>query len=341
MARMRKPEHYVVTREPGKVEVSGSEIKKHRTPSSVAAVAIVLAVAVVVTLVVGIWVSSHDEEEALEVQTTYVSSYAWENLSTGEDGRLYYTDAEGNSASLVGIDVSEWDTGTDWAAVAADGIDFVIIRIGYRGSGEGGLYEDALFEEAYAGATANGLLVGIYFYSQATTIVEAREEAEFVLEILDGREVDLFIAYDHEGFDDADSRTYGLTDAIYSACAQAFCNRVEHAGYTSAIYGNRYAIAKLTDTVRENYNIWLAEWDTDQASAQFDFCVWQYSSTGSVDGMWRQVDMSIWFTNEVPLITPETRAAALAEENGNSDDFLYVTDTPVKETAEDDKSEDE
>lgn len=240
----------------------------------------------------------------------YISPYNWGNLTTDEKGRLHYTDDEGNPASLVGIDVSEWDTDTDWAAVAADGIDYVMIRVGYRGSTAGGIYEDNLFEYHYQGAKDNGLLVGLYFFSEATSAAEGREEAERVLEILDGRPLDLPICFDHESYSDPEGRAFGITDAQYSAATQAFCNRIEHAGYVAGIYGNRYAIAKLSAEVRDMYTVWLAEWDTDLPHAQFDFTFWQFTNAGHVDGMWRRVDTSIWFLNEVPIKTPESRAAA-------------------------------
>ena len=253
----------------------------------------------------------------------YVSPYNWANLSMDEKGRLHYVDAEGQPASLVGIDTSEWDTDTDWAAVAADGVQFAMIRIGYRGSTLGGLYVDDRFEENYQGAKDNGILVGLYFFSQATTAAEGREEAEFILDVLAGRPVDLPIAFDHEGYSDTEGRAFGLSDDVYTAAARAFCSRIEHGGYMAAIYGNRYAISKLDEDVREDYTIWLAEWETDLPHAKFDFSIWQFTNAGHVDGMWRRVDTSIWFTNEVPFKTPETRAAAAAEAdeaNGDATD---------------------
>ena len=264
----------------------------------------------------GLWLGSRSGEEEPQ-PTGYVSPYDWERITIDDKERLHYTDAEGNPASLVGIDCSEWDTGTDWAAVAADGIEFALIRVGYRGSSLGGLYKDKLFEEAYAGATGNGILVGLYFFSQATNAREGREEAEFILDILGGRHLDLPICFDHEGIADPESRAYGLTHEAYSAAARAFCNRLEHAGYTVAIYGNRYAIAYLGEDEMADYSIWLAEWDTDRAHAMFDFSIWQFTNAGHVEGMWRRVDHSIWFTNEVPFKTRESRAAALEATRGD------------------------
>ena len=240
----------------------------------------------------------------------YQSPYDWTRTIVDDKGRLHYYDADGNPASLVGIDCSEWDTGTDWAAVAADGIEFAIIRVGYRGSTQGGLYEDKMFRTAYAGATENGILVGLYFFSQATNAREGREEAEFVLQILDGRPLDLPICFDHEGIADPESRAYGLSHEDYAAAARSFCDRLEHAGYTVAIYGNRYAIAYLGESEMADYSIWLAEWDTYVPHAQFDFSIWQFTNDGHVDGMWRRVDHSIFLPNEVPIKTRESRAAA-------------------------------
>ena len=84
-----------------------------------------------------------------------------------------------------------------------------------------------------------------------------------------------------------------------------------------AIYGNRYAIAYLGEDEMADYSIWLAEWDTDRAHAMFDFSIWQFTNAGHVEGMWRRVDHSIWFTNEVPFKTRESRAAALEATRGD------------------------
>lgn len=256
----------------------------------------------------------------------YYSPYAWSNLSVDEKGRLHYVDNEGNPAGLLGIDCSEWDTGTDWEAVAADGVQFALIRVGYRGSTLGGLYKDKMFETAYKGAKDNGILVGLYFFSQARNATEAREEADFIISILDGREVDLPIFFDHEGIADPESRAYSMTNADYTAAARAFCNRLEHAGYTTGIYGNRYAIAKLTDEVRDSHTIWLAEWETDYPHARFDFTFWQFTNDGHFDGMWRRVDTSIWFLEGVGIKTPETRAAEAAAAGEINVEWLVPTD---------------
>ena len=256
----------------------------------------------------------------------YVSPYAWSNLYTDDKGRLHYTDNSHVVISMAGIDCSEWDTGTDWAKVAADGVQFALIRVGYRGSTLGGLYVDKQFENAYKGAKDNGILVGLYFFSQATNAKEGREEAEFIIETLAGRELDLPIFFDHEGIADPESRAYGMSDEDYTGAAKAFCSRLEHAGYTVGIYGNRYAIAKLSDEVREMYTIWLAEWETDYPHARFDFTFWQFTNAGHVDGMWRRVDTSIWFMEEVGIKTPATRAAAAAEAGQINVDQLTPTE---------------
>ncbi len=335
MTKKSKPPHYTVSQFPGQVEVSGSEMPEPASPAepkrSFIGWKIAGVAAVVVALAVGIFFAVVHEEDDTFVDPGYVSPYTWENLSVDEQGRLHYVNTEGESASLVGIDVSEWDTDTDWSAVAADGIDFAIIRIGYRGNSLGGLYEDELFQEAYKGATENGLMVGVYFFSQATSAAEGREEADFVLSILDGRHLDLPVMFDHEGIADAESRSYGLSDELYTAATQAFCSRIEHGGYIAGIYGNRYAIAKIDPEIRELYNVWLAEWDTDLPHAQFDFCVWQFTNAGSVDGMWRRVDTSIWFTKELPLKTPESRAAASGEVPDENQLPVTDTDAPTVE----------
>lgn len=219
--------------------------------------------------------------------------YKWDNL-VNVNGRLTYV-VDGKVRSLTGIDVSDHNDYVDWRAVALDGIDFAFIRAGNRGYTEGWLYEDGRFEENILRARANGLAVGVYIFSQATNEQEAIEEADFVLDLLNGRALELPIVFDWESIADADARTDNMASSTLTPCALAFCERIEAAGYQPMIYMNlkdsaRYDISRL-----KGYPIWYAEYGVSRPSAGFDIAMWQYTSSGTVYGIDGTVDIDILF----------------------------------------------
>ena len=231
---------------------------------------------------------------ALGSALTYESPYDWANLSYST-GRPIYTE-DGDVASQIGIDVSEHDGFIDWPAVKDDGIEFAFVRVGSRGYTEGGLYVDERFDDNYTRARANGLAVGLYFFSQATTVDEAREEAEFVLSCLRDRNLELPIVYDFETVDDPDGRANNLSRSDVTDNAVAFCRRIQQAGYRPMVYMNlkdsqRYDMVKLY-----GFPIWFAQFGLQRPDAQFDFSIWQYSDSGTVAGAGvGSVDMNILF----------------------------------------------
>lgn len=228
-----------------------------------------------------------------EREPPYISPYSWDNLVV-ENGRYtYYKNNE--LASSVGIDVSDHQKEIDWQAVADDGIEFAIIRIGNRGYTEGGLFLDGQFEANMAGAENIGIKRGVYFFSQAITKEEALEEAAFVLDALGGRNLDYPVVYDHEPVTDSSGRANRLSSDQLSKNTQAFCEAIEEAGYKTMIYGNKKDIGRLDSSIRDTYDIWFAEYDTGIPSGQFDFIMWQYSSKGNVAGISTYVDMNIHF----------------------------------------------
>lgn len=212
-------------------------------------------------------------------------------FSTDADGRVSYSGAP----TRTGIDVSEHQGEINWKKVADSGIDFAMLRLGYRGSTAGSLYIDEYFEKNIAGATAAGLPIGVYFYSQAITEEEAREEARFVIEKLGDYKLDYPVVFDWEIVGGADARTYSLSRQTLCACTRVFCDTVREAGYKPMIYFTRYLgyrkyiLRNLTD-----YGFWYAEYG-DQPRFAFDFDMWQYSETGSVDGIAGNVDLNLYF----------------------------------------------
>ena len=214
-----------------------------------------------------------------------------------ENGLIRYTGGE----AAAGVDVSEHQGTIDWQQVKDAGFEFAILRIGYRGMTEGGLNVDATFEENYQGATAAGLKVGVYFFSQAITQEEAREEADFVLQALNGRSLDYPIVFDwetpipSESLPAEDLRAYNMSGEVVTAMAKAFCQRIEENGYTPCVYTNK-SMAYNTFNLEElkDYPLWYAEYQP-APSLYYDFQIWQYSASGTVPGISGSVDLNLSF----------------------------------------------
>lgn len=207
-------------------------------------------------------------------------------------GRMTYSDS--SVKTYTGIDVSVFQGDIDWDAVKNDGIDFVMLRVGYRGYGQKGIMgKDDKFDSNYEGAKKAGLKVGAYFFSQATNESEAREEAAFVLDAVRDCPLDYPIAYDWEFVDNDEARTNGMTSEDITVCAKAFCEAIKSAGKVPVIYFNcetgyfNYDLPQVKD-----YDFWLAEY-YDTPSFYYNYKMWQYSKTGSVDGISGDVDMNI------------------------------------------------
>lgn len=213
-------------------------------------------------------------------------------FTVDDRGRISY-EKDGKRAR-TGIDVSTYQGEIDWRLAAADGIDFAILRLGYRGYTEGGLFMDQTFESNLRGALDAGLDVGIYFFSQAITPEEAEAEAAFVLNAIGDHEIVCPIAFDWEPISPgSEARTDGLDNDTLTRCAVAFCARIREAGYTPAVYFNqslgylRYDLRELTE-----YALWLAEYDA-KPDFYYHFDLWQYTHTGQVNGIQGDVDLDL------------------------------------------------
>ena len=220
------------------------------------------------------------------------NGYDREGFFLDEKGRIAY-EKDGRRAR-TGVDVSFYQQEIDWQAVAGDGIDFAIIRLGYRGYTEGGLMMDERFEANVQAAVEAGLEVGVYFFSQAVTPQEAEAEAAFVLNAIEGYGVAGPIAFDWEPITSGqNARTDGMTGEMLTQCAAAFCNKVAQEGYEAAVYFNQdlgylhYDLRELSD-----YTLWLAEYDT-KPDFYYHFDLWQYTHTGTVAGIEGNVDLNL------------------------------------------------
>ena len=202
--------------------------------------------------------------------------------------------------SRVGIDVSHHQKVKDWKKVKEAGIDFAFIRIGARGyAPKGGFIKDREFDYNIENAKKAGIDVGIYFYSQAVNVKEALEEADFVLENLKGRKLDLPVIYDPEHVFDTDNvtligRNSKVTKKQFTQNSEAFLKKIEEAGYEGGIYANmlwqtgEYDLSKL-----QNYPMWFADYEKKPQSP-YEFEYWQYSNEGKIPAIeGSRVDMNI------------------------------------------------
>lgn len=180
--------------------------------------------------------------------------------------------------------------------MAESDIDYVILRAGYRGYGNGSVHPDEYFEYNIAAATATDLGVGIYFFSQALTPEEAADEAQIVLDMIQSYDIDYPIFFDWEPIAEDGARTATISATELTACAKSFCQVIEDAGYRAGIYfnlsmaSNYYHLYELKD-----YAFWLAEYG-DTPSFPFAFDMWQYTSDGTVPGIATNVDINLSFT---------------------------------------------
>ena len=173
--------------------------------------------------------NNHDYEGSWD--SSYSSGSYYDSASFWQqDDRVFY-ESEDGAVGKTGVDVSAYQADIDWWAVAADGIDYAMIRIAWRGNTDGYLHEDICFEQNWAGTQEVGIPCGVYFFSQAVTVEEAREEAVFALDLLAGRELTCPVVFDYEANDG--HRLAGIDRETATACARTFCDIISEGGSTA------------------------------------------------------------------------------------------------------------
>lgn len=222
------------------------------------------------------------------------------NALTGNQvigGVMYTFSGDGSlsqSSGNRGIDVSKYQGTIDWGAVAASGINFAIIRVGYRGSSTGVLVEDPYFKKNIAGATKAGIKVGVYFFTQAVTEAEAVEEASMAMSLVSGYKLSYPIFIDTESA--SNGRANGLSASARTAVVKAFCQTVKNGGYKAGVYASKsWYASQLNASSLSSYCIWVAQYNSSCTyTGKYD--MWQYSSSGKVSGISGNVDMNISYT---------------------------------------------
>ena len=245
-----------------------------------------------------VWITPYEDVEVNEIKK--------EDFTTS-DGKVVYVGELYDT--MLGVDVSEHQWEIDWAKAADFGIEFAIIRSGYRGYTQGGLFEDPWFRRNVTEAKKAGLEVGVYFYSQAINVAEAIEEAKFVLGQIEGYDITLPIMFDWEKLEDVpDARTNELDPSIIGDCGVAFCETIRAAGYDAGVYFNRQLGYYSFDLSRlKDFKFWLAV-PGDYPDFYYAGNIWQYDQKGTVPGIEGEVDMNIMFIRR-PEPAPEPDAS--------------------------------
>lgn len=222
-------------------------------------------------------------------------SYEKENFKQDENGWLAYYE-NGKKVTMTGIDVSKWNGDINWKKVKEAGIEYAIIRLGYRGTAEAGkCAPDPLYVKNIEGALAAGLQVGVYYFTQAITVEEAIEEANIVIENLKGYPITFPVVYDTELA--SEGRANKLPNSVRTACAKAFCDTVLAAGYTPVIYaGTNWSILNLNMEELTNYDFWYAYYGTE-LYFPYQFTMWQYTDSGRLSGISGDVDFNLCFVD--------------------------------------------
>lgn len=220
--------------------------------------------------------------------------YNWDEYLNTNGGYYQYNDSK--YESKLGVDVSAYQKSIDWKKVKDSGVEFAILRLGYRGYGKSGkIVLDSNFEQNYMNARKEGIEIGVYFFSQAINTEEVREEANFVLEHLKGKEINYPVAFDLEKIKNDTARTDNLTSDEITDMTLEFCDIIKSNGYTASIYGNAKTFTtKMKLELFNDYCKWYADYQ-ENPLYPYDFSIWQYTETGKIDGITGNVDINIQF----------------------------------------------
>ena len=237
----------------------------------------------------------YDEEEYVfspVIEELKMHNLSDENFVETDAGEMQYVE-NGTMTSHKGIDVSKYQGNIDWNTVASDGVEYAFVRLGLRGYVSGEIVLDEYYHQNMAGANTAGLPVGVYFFTQAITVEEAREEAQYVIDNLRDYKVDCPVVFDVEMITSGDGRANNLSKEERTQICIAFCETIKAAGYTPMIYGNVKCFTKMVDmTLLEDYEKWYAFYD-DYMYFPYEVSCWQYTEKGKVAGIQGNVDLNI------------------------------------------------
>ena len=268
----------------GEYEVALKPISGYRTPLSATDVRVKDKVEYVAIDDISLLIKTEAEIDAEAEDSA-------EANTDGDDTEIRQTSGV-SKTGVLGIDVSKWQKEIDWDKVKNEGVDFAIIRCGYRGSVTGSLVEDPYFEQNIKGARAAGIKVGVYFFTQAVNEVEAVEEASMVISLVRDYELQYPVFIDTEGAG-GNGRADSLNVEERTAVCEAFCTTVKNAGLEAGVYASRnWYNNKLTAGTLESYAIWLAEYRSVPLYQGY-YQMWQYTSKGKINGINGNVDLNV------------------------------------------------
>lgn len=274
----------------GEYSVSLAEAEGYRVPNTITSIQVKQEIEYRVLDDIEYLIMTEDEIDA-EEEDKEVNGAA-EDADGSENTELMLA----NGSAKLGIDVSKWNRTIDWDAVKDAGVEFAIIRCGYRGASSGVLVLDPMYEENIRGAIEADIPVGVYFFTQATDEVEAVEEASMVISLIEDYDVDYPVFLDSESTGGS-GRADGLAAGERTKIHKAFLETVDAAGYETGIYGSKNWLNEQVDMDELSaYKTWLAEY-AEIPSYEDYYHMWQYTSRGSVDGIETRVDLNLCYMN--------------------------------------------
>lgn len=247
---------------------------------------------------------SPEEQEEKEDPQSEANQVEEEMGVKAEITRLLISENAAETEEMtLGIDVSKFQGTIDWKAVADAGIDFAMIRVGYRTQAGGEIREDTNARYNMQEATANGIQIGAYFFSTAVTEQEAVEEARWTANYISQYAVTYPVAYNCEGFENPENRQYELTVSQRTSCAAAFLKEIYGQGYTPMFYASKSELEQEakweTSRLEGQFKIWVSQYpaepypQTSSSSYSGTHAMWQYTNNGIIAGISRPVDVNV------------------------------------------------
>ena len=282
-------------------------------------------------------VSVAEEDDSKDPENT-------ENIKNEDGAKVNFAEVQAKKGLQNGIDVSKWQGKIDWQKVKNAGIDFAIIRIGYRAE-NGQLYRDSNADYNIQQAQKVGILVGVYFFSTAVNTTEAIEEAKWTVSAIKSYSISYPVVYDCEGFKNSDSRMYSLMAEQRTQNALSFLDTIKKSGYEGMFYGSK---SDLTDNTAFNiseieakYKVWVAQYKNppypQSQKPDYDgrYDMWQYTNKGMVFGVEGNCDMVVsYFEKKITAPKDESTEVVTAKPPKTQEELLY-TDVSEDVTAKD------
>ena len=242
-------------------------------------------------------VTTPDGKEEWVLISPYLPKNIYDFTKMEEKAGLKHYMENGREISYVGVDISKQTGNVNFVGLKAAGVDYVMVRVGARGYSTGQISIDENFKENIEGAIAEGLDVGVYFYSQAISQEEAVQEASIVIQNLEPYrgKIKYPVAFDMEFVINDEARIDGLSRDDRTTIATAFLESVRAAGYVPMIYGDKEWLIKEIDIAKlQDYDVWLTQ-DADIPDYPYEYAMWQYTTTGTVNGITGNADLNICF----------------------------------------------